>query len=82
MPETSRHAKREYVNCLEVGFNAYEVILRFGLLADVHDDPSIYADLITTPAHAKAFLRTLAQSLSEYEARFGEIVELSCKQQT
>jgi hypothetical protein len=77
MSDGSRRAKREYVNCLEVGFNGFEFILRFGLLEDGDRDPDVSADLIATPAHAKAFMRTLEKSLREYEELFGAVCELS-----
>jgi len=79
MTEVIPTAGRLYVNCLEVGFNAVEFVLRFGQLTTGDGDPATQADLITTPAHAKAFLITLQESLRDYEARFGEI-ELDRKQ--
>ncbi|HWA72778.1 MAG TPA: DUF3467 domain-containing protein [Polyangiaceae bacterium] len=77
MTEAIPTTGRLYVNCLEVGFNAVELILRFSQLTASDSEPATQADLITTPAHAKAFLLTLQQSLRDYEARFGEIERMT-----
>jgi hypothetical protein len=67
--------EQRYSNHLEVGFNSVEFLLRFGQQRD-GDRTTRVMELVTTPAYARAFSATLAEALSEYEARFGPIPDV------
>jgi hypothetical protein len=63
-----------YANYVEVGHNAYEIVIDFshrygGKRGRVH------TRIITSPGYAKAFLETLRTSIESYEATFGAIDE-------
>ena len=44
-------------------------------LAYPGQSPVVNSRVIASPQHAKAFLRSLADNITRYEARFGSIVE-------
>jgi len=60
---------------LRVGFNAFEFVLHF----EDFNVPGIASTgplvMVIPPALAQAFAATLAESLAEYEKRFGKIPE-------
>ncbi len=65
-----------YVNQFEVGYNAFEFLLRF---SQTHgEEPAAgpapaQALVVTVPAYAKVFLDVLERSIGDYEAQYGEI---------
>ncbi len=68
--------ENKYANYLQVGHNALEIVLEFGQLHKDSNEPLIHTGIVTSPAYAKHFLRTLAESIEAYEGEFGEIAEL------
>jgi len=66
-----------YVNFLRVANNQSEFFLSFGQVAQEQGTGAtgahLVASLVTSPAHAKAMLRALAEAVERHEQRFGEI---------
>ena len=65
-----------YSNHLQVGYNAFEFLLEFGQFREKDSDVVKITAIVTSPAFAKAFARTLSESIANYEKRFGDIPEL------
>ena len=63
-----------YANYFTVGHNAFEFLLDFGqCYAGSEHLGVVHTRIITGPIYAKALLRTLAESLEQYEQVFGVI---------
>lgn len=56
-----------YANFFRVGHNAYEVIIEFGQLYQTEDAPRMHTRIITSLPYARELLRTLQESLQEWE---------------
>lgn len=65
-----------YSNHLQVGFNAFEFLLEFAQFREKDSDVVKVTAIVTSPAFAKAFSRTLSESITNYEQRFGAIPEI------
>jgi hypothetical protein len=65
-----------YSNHLQVGFNAFEFLLEFGQFREKDSDVVNVVAIVSSPAFAKAFARTLNDSIANYEQRFGQIPDL------
>jgi hypothetical protein len=65
-----------YSNHLQVGYNAFEFLLEFAQFREKDTDVVSVTTIVTSPAFAKAFARTLSDSIANYEQRFGEIPDL------
>ncbi|HUO84092.1 MAG TPA: DUF3467 domain-containing protein, partial [Thermoanaerobaculia bacterium] len=50
-----------------------EFVIDLGRIVPGRNDVKIYSRVITTPLHAKQLLQALAQNVSMYEQKFGEI---------
>jgi hypothetical protein len=64
-PPTHPPCPVHYVNYLQIGRTAREIILEFGQYHKGDSRPRIYARLVTHPAYAEEFLLVLAKALSE-----------------
>jgi hypothetical protein len=64
-----------YANYFEVGHNAFEFVLDFGQFYRHRDRVRHHTRIFTSPAHAKALLAVLKESMDRYERSFGVIVE-------
>ena len=62
-----------YANQFAVGFNEHEFILDFGQSQFESDGAEPRIRVITGPAYAKSFMQALAQSMAQYEEKFGVI---------
>ncbi len=62
-----------YANYFQIGHNAFEFLLDFGQLYLESDGAYLHTRIITSPAHAKAFLAILGEALGQYERAFGAI---------
>ena len=74
-PENLRRARPErvYSNVLRVGCNAFEFVLDFSDFRDEEEEPRSVAVVVAAPVIAKAFAKTLLQSLEDYEQRVGKL---------
>jgi len=59
-----------YSNYFLVGHNAFEFVIDFGQMYTGMQE-CIHTRIITTPAYAKELLKTLRESLDQYERQFG-----------
>ena len=66
-------AQGEYVNFANIIHSQSEFVIDFGRVVPGRPDVRIYSRVILTPLHAKQLLEALAQNLSMFEAKFGEI---------
>lgn len=67
-------AHGRYANVAVIAHTKDEFIMDFAL-AYPGQGPIVNSRVITSPQHAKAFLRSLEDNISKYEARFGTIPE-------
>lgn len=63
-----------YANAFQVGFNAFELVVEFGESFSRGEAAQVHTRIVTNPIFAQALLRTLSDSLREYERSYGEIV--------
>jgi hypothetical protein len=64
-----------YVNFANILHNPTEFVFDFGRVVPGRPDVKIFARILTTPVHAKQFLKALQQNIGLYEAQFGAIPE-------
>lgn len=62
-----------YANYYKVGHNAFEYVFDFGQSQGESEDASIHTRIVTAPGYAKAFMKTLTESIERYEREFGTI---------
>jgi hypothetical protein len=62
-----------YANCFKVGYNAFEFLFDFGQSEGDSGGASIHTRIVTAPGYAKAFTKTLSESIAQYEKEFGPI---------
>ena len=72
-PTSSGH----YVNFANILHNPTEFVFDFGRIVPGRQDVKIFSRILTTPVHAKQFLKALTQNLALYEQQFGAIPEFS-----
>lgn len=63
----------KYVNFVRISHTASEFVLDFSLLLPGVEKPSVDSRLIMSPIALKLFLRAMAENLSRYETKFGEV---------
>ncbi len=67
-------AKGRYANMAVISHTQNEFLIDFALLQP-QGPALVVARVITSPRHAKALLRSLAENIRRYEAAFGPIAE-------
>jgi hypothetical protein len=73
--QTSKPPEGRYVNYFKIGYNAFELIIDCGQCYAENAEPQLHTRIITSPAYGKALLKTLWDSLEEYEKAYGRIKE-------
>ena len=63
----------EYVNFANIIHSPSEFVIDLGRMMPGRQDVKIYSRVIMTPLHAKQLLEALAQNISLFEQKFGEI---------
>jgi hypothetical protein len=63
----------QYVNFANILHNPTEFVMDFGRVVPGRPDVKVLSRILTTPYHAKQFLRALQQNVEIYERSFGEI---------
>jgi Protein of unknown function (DUF3467) len=66
-------AQGEYVNFANIIHSPSEFVIDLGRIMPGRTDVKVYSRVIMTPLHAKQFLQALAQNISLFEQKFGEI---------
>ena len=66
-------AQGEYVNFANIIHSTSEFVIDLGRIMPGRTDVKVYSRVIMTPLHAKQFLEALAQNISIYEQKYGEI---------
>ncbi len=64
-----------YANYFKVGHNAFEFLLDFGQHYSETEEGELYTRIVTSPCYAKCLLKTLRDSIDQYEKTFGSIKE-------
>ena len=62
-----------YANHFAIGYNAWEFLFDFGQSFSEDNQPALYTRIVTSPVYAKAFLKTLKDSIENFENTYGEI---------
>ena len=66
-------AQGEYVNFANIIHSPSEFVIDLGRMVPGRADVKVYSRVIMTPMHAKQLLEALAQNISLFEQKFGEI---------
>ena len=66
-------AQGEYVNFANIIHSPSEFVIDLGRIVPGRNDVKVYSRVIMTPLHAKQLLQALAQNISLFEQKFGEI---------
>ena len=66
-------AQGEYVNFANIIHSPSEFVIDLGRMVPGRTDVKVYSRVIMTPMHAKQLLEALAQNISLFEQKFGEI---------
>ena len=66
-------AQGEYINFANIIHSPSEFVIDLGRVVPGRPDVKIYSRVIMTPLHAKQFLDALAQNISLFQEKFGEI---------
>ena len=61
----------KYANHFAVGYNAYEFIFDFGQTYSENEEAELSLRIVTSPFYAREFLKTLQQSIEQYDNSFG-----------
>jgi hypothetical protein len=75
-------AQGEYVNFANIIHSPSEFVIDLGRIMPGRNDVKVYSRVIMTPLHAKQFLQALAQNITLFEQKFGEIRLESAPQYT
>lgn len=63
----------EYVNFANIIHSPSEFVIDLGRIVPGRPDVKVYSRVIMTPLHTKQLLEALAQNISLFEQKFGEI---------
>jgi hypothetical protein len=63
----------KYANYFKVGYNAFEFLFDFGQQYSETEEGKLYTRIVTSPCYAKSLLKTLRDSIEQYEKNFGSI---------
>src|SRR5206468_6935231 len=66
-------AQGEYINFANIIHSPSEFVVDLGRIVPGRQDVKVYSRVIMTPLHAKQLLEALAQNISIFEQKFGEI---------
>lgn len=62
-----------YANFVRISHTASEFVMDFSLLLPGIQKPMVDSRLVMSPTAAKLFLQALAENISRYESKFGDI---------
>ena len=66
-------AQGEYINFANIIHSPSEFVIDLGRIMPGRTDVKVYSRVIMTPLHAKQLLEALAQNISLFEQKYGEI---------
>ncbi len=73
--QSAMQPEGRYANYFKIGHNVFEVIIDCGQFYGENEGPQLHTRIITSPAYGKALLKTLRETLDEYEKVHGTIGE-------
>ena len=68
-----RPAEVKYVNCLQIGNNAFEFLFDFGQTYSDDGEDLYHTRLVATPVFAKQIVKVLGEAIERYERLYGSI---------
>ncbi len=71
--EDACHIEGRYANNFKIGHNAFEFVLDFAQFYPGEKEVHPHTRVITSPAYAKALLKTLRESFARYEETYGAV---------
>ncbi|HEX8151916.1 MAG TPA: DUF3467 domain-containing protein [Thermoanaerobaculia bacterium] len=66
-------AQGQYVNFANIIHSPSEFVLDLGRIMPGRNDVKVYSRVIMTPLHAKQLLEALAQNITLFEQKYGQI---------
>lgn len=66
-------AQGEYINFANIIHSPSEFVIDLGRMMPGRTDVKVFSRIIMTPLHTKQLLEALAQNISLFEQKFGEI---------
>jgi hypothetical protein len=69
-PDGEESPESRYANYFQIGFNAYEFVIDFGL-AYPPDEGPYHTRIVTNPGVARDLSETLGRSLQDHEREYG-----------
>ncbi len=66
-------AQGQYINFANIIHSPSEFVIDLGRIVPGRPDVKVYSRVIMTPLHAKQLLEALAQNITLFEQKFGEI---------
>src|SRR5437764_15464664 len=66
-------AQGEYVNFANIIHSPSEFVIDLGRIMPGRTDVKVFSRVVMTPLHAKQLLEALAQNISMFEGKYGEI---------
>ena len=73
-PHSRARLEGQYTNYVQVGHNAFEILLDFGRSSPEEEAATFHTRIITSPSCAKALFELLRDSIEQYEKTFGPIL--------
>jgi Protein of unknown function (DUF3467) len=70
---TPRPADAKYVNCLQIGNNAFEFLFDFGQTYSDDGENLYHTRLVATPVFASQIVEVLGAAIERYERLYGAI---------
>jgi hypothetical protein len=71
-PMSSKPPEGRYANYFKIGYNAFELVIDCGQCYGENEEAQLHTRIITSPVYGKALLKTLTESLDEYERIYGD----------
>lgn len=71
-----------YANVFQVGYNAFEFVIDFGQQYGDGTNEHFHMRVVTSPAHVKALMETLSDSMKRYEESYGDPSRLNQETRT
>ena len=65
--QTNNAPEGRYANYFKIGYNAFELIIDCGQCYAENEEPQLHTRIVTNLAYGKALLKTLRDSLEQYE---------------
>jgi len=72
-PQKRSQLEGRYANYFKIGYNPYEFVLDFSQHYGESEEAELCTRIITSPIYACELMKTLKESIVQYEERFGAL---------